>query len=156
MLQGGNVLDAFHRTDQIESSARRPPPPQNPCGSCWACKSHKYTHLKQRNRAGVGFTVLPVSNFLEEYTTYTDLNNATHPRGYRQGLLWTVEAVLHVDKNMVPDKLPPHQREGIKFIYSHECLYLQSVWHMDDALYMLAENGSLSMCRKVHSLEFGA
>lgn len=30
---------------------------------------------------------------------------------------------------VVPDKLPPHQRGGIKPIHSHECLYLRSVWH---------------------------
>lgn len=51
-----------------------------------------------------------------------------------------------VDENMlcvVPDKLPPHQRGEIKPIHSHECLYLWSVWHMDDALYMFEENGSL-------------
>lgn len=153
----------MHFTEQIKSS-RVPGDCSTTesvytCGSCWACKSHTYIHLQQRNLTGVGFTVLPVSNFLEEYTTYSDLNNATHPRGYRQGLLCTVEAVLHVDENMlcvVPDKLPPHQREGLKFIHSHERLYLQSVWHMDYALYLFAENGSLSMCRKVHSLEFGA
>lgn len=87
LLQGGNVLDAFHGTDRIVSSAGRlfhlgihiP---------TWVLLglSHTCTHLKQRSQAGGCFTLLQVLNFLEGCTTYTDSNNVTYPNRCGQGL----------------------------------------------------------------------